>query len=71
MNERMPQHQSYLLRLWPTNTLGKTVWQASLENARTGERLSFSSLDEMYAFLNQQKGSSKASPLKINNKGGD
>jgi len=33
---------------------GKTGWQASLENAHTGERIGFASLDALFAFLRQQ-----------------
>lgn len=47
----MPQYQSYLLRLWPTKTAGSTVWHASLENAKSGERTNFASLEDMFFFI--------------------
>ncbi len=50
----MPQYQSYLLRLWPTKTAGSTVWHASLENAKSGERTNFASLEDMFVFIRQQ-----------------
>jgi len=42
------------LRLWRVKDKGKTGWRASLENAHTGERRGFASLDELFAFLQQQ-----------------
>jgi hypothetical protein len=42
-------YHAYLLRLWHTRPDGR--WRASLEDAQTGERIGFGSLDEVYAYL--------------------
>lgn len=46
-------YRSYLLRLWRVSE-EKPVWRASLEDPRTGNRMLFSSLDELFAFLGRQ-----------------
>ena len=46
---------TFLLRLWPA-TPGRTApdgWRATLENARTGERLGFAGLEQLFAHLLQ------------------
>ena len=40
--------------MWQVNDGGKAGWQASLENAHTGEREWFAGLDALFAFLQQQ-----------------
>lgn len=49
----MTAYRAYLLRLWLTETeaAGVTAWQASLEDSRTGERLGFANLDQLFAYL--------------------
>jgi hypothetical protein len=47
-------YQAYLLRLWRVNTGRGTVWHASLEDARTGERRGFADLENLFAFLREQ-----------------
>jgi hypothetical protein len=42
---------SYLLRVWRVVRDDELVWMASLEDPRTGRRQSFTSLDDVYAFL--------------------
>lgn len=49
-----PTYHSYLIRLWASDEQGKEVWRASLENPHTGERLGFTSLERMFAFLQDQ-----------------
>ena len=44
---------SFLLRLWQTEREGWMVWQAFLQNARTGERVAFPSLAELLAYLGE------------------
>lgn len=45
---------AFLLRLWHCcEEDGKPVWRASLEDAHTGERLGFASLDALVSFLKQ------------------
>lgn len=45
---------SYLLHLWQVERNGEPVWWASLENPRTGERLAFADLAELFAFLDEK-----------------
>ncbi len=42
---------SYLLRVWRVLRDDELVWMASLEDPRTGIRQSFTSLEDLYAFL--------------------
>ena len=57
MNEKRPTHRnpkqrhSYLLRLWRTDSLGSSNWQASLEDPHTGQRIGFASLEQLFGFL--------------------
>ena len=48
------QYQSYLLRMWLAADEKGRVWRASLENPHTGERLTFASLERLFAFLEDQ-----------------
>lgn len=63
MARALPEYVSYLLRLWrasevgePPGVLRKTIWRASVESSRTGERRGFAALDELFAFLREQTG---------------
>jgi hypothetical protein len=47
------KYRSYLLRLWCAETLDP-CWRASLEDPRTGERIGFASLEQLFAFLMEQ-----------------
>lgn len=57
-----PGYQSYLLRLWQVDSvrvgdgLDSRVWRGSLESSLTGERLGFTSLDELFEYLLFQTG---------------
>jgi len=56
-----PDYVSYMLRLWRTRERGppdwrSPVWRASLQSPQTGERVHFSTLDELFAFLRGQMG---------------
>lgn len=46
-------YRAYLLRLWQADreASGCAGWRASLEDPRTGERLGFASLEQLFAFL--------------------
>jgi len=44
---------SYLLRMWQVLREDKFVWMATLDDSHTGERRSFTSMQELYAFLSQ------------------
>jgi hypothetical protein len=50
-----PHYLSYLLRLWRVDGEdAEPVWRASLESARTGERMVFARLDDLFDFLREQ-----------------
>jgi hypothetical protein len=44
-------YRSYLLRLWRVGSADAPSWRASLEDARTRQRLNFASLEQLFAFL--------------------
>jgi uncharacterized protein (TIGR02246 family) len=54
-----PDYLSYLLCLWrarersPSNRRA-AIWRASLQSPQTGERVSFATLEELFAFLRDQ-----------------
>jgi hypothetical protein len=58
------RYLSYLLRLWqesggPTDCGGhRPLWRASLERPQEGERLGFASLEDLFAFLEDETGAS-------------
>ncbi len=47
-------YHAYLLRLWRVNSGRATVWHASLEDSRTGERQGFANLRRLLEFLEAQ-----------------
>ncbi len=47
-------YMSFLLRLWRVDTEGGLEWRASLESVQNGERLNFSHLAQLFAFLQEQ-----------------
>ena len=53
MNNEPPHYYAFLLRLWPENTgtEGLSSWRATLEDPRSGERLGFASLEQLFAHL--------------------
>jgi hypothetical protein len=52
-SEKQPDYYAYLLRLWREEGTGEN-WRASLENARTGERIGFASLADVFGYLDRQ-----------------
>jgi hypothetical protein len=51
MNNRTDiKNRVYILRLWRTESPDLS-WRASLENPRTGERIGFACLEQLFAFL--------------------
>jgi hypothetical protein len=54
MSEHGPGYRAYLLRLWPVRVTEETVWRASLENAHTGERRGFPSLERLIDHLRME-----------------
>jgi hypothetical protein len=53
---------SYLLRMWRDSSNGETasakeaLWRASLQSPRSGKRVWFASLEELFCFLQRQAG---------------
>jgi len=47
---------SYLLRLWRERGSASIYWRASLQDPHSGERMGFTQLDELVAFLREQTG---------------
>jgi hypothetical protein len=50
---RSATYYTYLLRLWREGEGGEG-WRASLHDPRSGERLGFGSVEELFAFLEGQ-----------------
>ena len=44
------QYRSYLLRVWRAETRD-ACWHASLEDPRTGDRVGFACLEQLFAYL--------------------
>jgi hypothetical protein len=42
---------SFILRLWQVEQSDTPDWQASVEILKTGKRIGFSSLEQLFAFL--------------------
>lgn len=55
MNTEPKDYFAFLLRLWPegASTNCAANWRATLEDARSGERLGFASLEQLFAHLMQ------------------
>ena len=54
MSETERRYIAYLMRLWQTERKGRLVWQASLEDARTGKRQGFSRVEALFDFVRRQ-----------------
>jgi hypothetical protein len=54
-------YQAYMLRVWRTTYKGQWQWHASLESPHTGERQSFTSLEQCFTFLRERYGGPAAS----------
>jgi hypothetical protein len=50
------RYLAYMLRLWQVEGEDGAVWRASLEDAHTGERRGFASLEELVAWLREETG---------------
>lgn len=55
-SEEQHDYLSYLLRLWREGDEGRPVWRASLKSSRTGEKVGFGSLEELFEFLQRETG---------------
>lgn len=56
------RYLSYLLRIWRENGGDRPLWRASLERSQDCERLVFASLDDLFAFLEEDTKSSLLGP---------
>jgi hypothetical protein len=56
MEDERPDYLSYLLRLWRVRERGPPAWRASLQRPGSGERASFATLDDLFAYLREQTG---------------
>lgn len=45
------EYMAYLLRLWPVQGQGKTIWRASLEDAQSSECRNFTNLADLFTYL--------------------
>jgi hypothetical protein len=54
MPNEATDYRSYLVRLWRVKEGDRDVWRASLQDPQSGERISFASLDALFAFLRDQ-----------------
>jgi hypothetical protein len=51
MSDESDGYHTYLLRVWRARYGGHWQWHASLENPRTGERVTFATLDALSQYL--------------------
>jgi hypothetical protein len=58
MSDTDRNYRAYLLRLWQAQEEQGPAWRASLECAETAERRRFASLAALFAFLEQETGTS-------------
>jgi hypothetical protein len=54
MTGEKQRYLSYLVRLWRTSSNGEQIWRASVESPGSGRRQGFSSLQELFSFLEAQ-----------------
>lgn len=54
--KKQARYIAYLLRLWETSDGDAQIWRASLEIPATGERRGFASLEELFAYLQDEAG---------------
>jgi hypothetical protein len=70
MDKERLDYLSYLLRLWRgenhegTPGSDEAAWRASLESARTGEKRTFASLNDLFDFLREQTDKSSSHPIR-------
>jgi len=56
MSSEKQRYLAYMLRLWQISGEDRPTWRASLEDAHTGARQGFASLDALFAFLEERTG---------------
>lgn len=56
MTEPQGRYSSYLLRIWQTASSGGLACRTSLEDAHSGERVGFGTLDGLFDYLRARAG---------------
>ena len=56
MNRETHHYYSYLIRIWEVHTNDEQTWRASLERPGLKERIGFSNIDELFAFIKKDVG---------------
>jgi hypothetical protein len=56
MSDEETGYRAYLLRLWRADRAGADVWRACLQSSGTEERHLFASLEQLFAFLEDETG---------------
>jgi hypothetical protein len=54
MADETVDYRSYLLRLWCAREGESDVWRASLQDPQSGERVSFATVEALFAYLQEQ-----------------
>ena len=54
MTSTSRRYRSYLIRLWRSENDDTSIWHASTEDTRTGERRNFAGISQLFCFLEQQ-----------------
>ena len=54
MTSTSRRYRSYLIRLWRSESDDTSIWHASTEDTRTGERRNFAGISQLFCFLEQQ-----------------
>jgi hypothetical protein len=58
----MMKYYSYLLRLWQTENPRNQAWLASLEDPHTRQIVNFTSLEQLFEFINTQTRTREENP---------
>ena len=56
MNREPHRYYSYLIRIWETQTNDQPTWRASLECPCLKERVGFSDIEGLFAFIKEDLG---------------
>lgn len=63
MDNRHQHYKAYLVRLWCTGSVPSAVWRASIEEAHSGKRHTFATLEMLYTFFEAETRNSTHSEL--------
>lgn len=55
----------YVVRLWQSTSADQPTWRVSVQNPGSGERHIFATLEEFFAFVEEQTRSTNATPENI------